>query len=334
MDAQSPGINQHTALVLRLGTRGGALALWQAGEVARLIAAGHPRVTVDTRVIRTTGDLVPEMPLAQIGSVGLFTREIEKALLEGAIDIAVHSLKDLPTRLPDGLTLAAVLARADPRDALVAPPGTRLADLPPGSRIGTSSMRRRAQVLAYRPELTMLDVRGNVPTRVARLDRGEYDALVLARAGLQRLGLDARVAEVIEPGIVVPAPGQGALAIQARSGDVRVAELLRGLDHRPSRLATTAERALLARLEGGCQAPVGALGILADDVLTLTGVVASLNGRRVVRGRGQAIVRTEAEAEASGFRLAERLLQQGAAEILAEVRSPSRTSHATDRNAS
>jgi hydroxymethylbilane synthase len=319
--------------LLRLGTRGGALALWQAGEVARLIAAGHPGVTVDTRVIRTTGDLVHEMPLAQIGSVGLFTREIEKALLEGDIDIAVHSLKDLPTRLPDGLTLAAVLARADPRDALVAPPGTRLGDLPPGSRIGTSSMRRRAQILAYRPELTMLDVRGNVPTRVARLDRGEYDALVLARAGLQRLGLDARVAEVIEPEIVVPAPGQGALAIQARSGDVRVAELLQGLDHRPSRLATSAERALLARLEGGCQAPVGALGTWADDVLTLTGVVAALRGERAVRGSSQAIVGTEAEAEAAGARLAEHLLHQGAADILAGVRAHPPDNGATDRNA-
>jgi hydroxymethylbilane synthase len=302
--------------LLRLGTRGGALALWQAGEAARLIAAGHPGVTVDVRVIRTTGDRISDTPLTQIGSAGLFTREIEDALLKGMIDVAVHSLKDLPTRLPGGLALAAVLERADPRDALVAAPGTRLRDLPPGSRIGTSSMRRRAQVLAYRPELTMLDVRGNVPTRVARLDRGEYDALVLARAGLQRLGLDARVAEVIEPEIVVPAPGQGALAIQARSGDVRVAELLTGIDHRPSRLATSAERALLARLEGGCQAPVGALGTWANDVLNLTGVVAAVRGERAVRGSSRAAVRTEAEANEAGARLAEHLLQQGAADIL------------------
>ena len=302
--------------LLRLGTRGGALALWQAGEAARVIAAGHPGVSVDVVVIRTTGDRIPDTPLTEIGSSGLFTREIEEALLAGAIDVAVHSLKDLPTRLPDGLTLAAVLERADPRDALVAPPGTRLGDLPPGSRIGTSSMRRRAQVLAYRPGLAMLDVRGNVPTRVARLDRGEYDALVLAHAGLQRLGLDARVADVIEPEIVVPAPGQGALAIQARSGDVRVAEILQGLDHRPSRLATSAERALLAKLEGGCHAPVGALGTWADGVLTLTGVVVALGGERAVRGSSQAIVRTVAEADAAGVSLAEHLLQQGAADIL------------------
>jgi hydroxymethylbilane synthase len=308
------------------------LALWQADEVARAIAAGHPDVQVDTRVIRTAGDRVPATPLAQIGRTGLFTREIEEALLKGAIDIAVHSLKDLPTRLSEGLTLAAVLDRADPRDVLVAPPGTRLGDLPAGSRIGTSSMRRRAQVLAYRPELAMLDVRGNVPTRLARLDRGEYDALVLARAGLQRLGLDARVAEVIEPEIVVPAAGQGALAVQARSGDLRVIGLLQGLDHRPSRLATSAERRFLARLEGGCQAPVGALGRWADGVLTLTGVVATSNGARAVRGSSQAIIGTEAEAEALGARLAERLLQDGAADILAEVRAVSGSDRATDRN--
>jgi hydroxymethylbilane synthase len=305
--------------VLRLGTRGSALALWQAGEVARLIAAGHPEVTVETRVIRTAGDRVSATPVAQIGSTGLFTREIEEALLEGAIDIAVHSLKDLATRLLDGLALAAVLERADPRDVLVAPAGTRLGELPPGSRIGTSSIRRRAQVLAYRPTLAMLDVRGNVPTRLARLDRGECDALVLARAGLQRLGLDGRVAEVIEPEIVLPAAGQGALAVQARSGDDRVTALLQGLDHRPSRLATTAERAFLARLGGGCQAPVGVLGTWADDMLTLTGVVATLQGERVVRGRSQAIIRTDREAEDMGVRLAE-LLRQGGADILADLR--------------
>jgi hydroxymethylbilane synthase len=178
----------------------------------------------------------------------------------------------------------------------------------------------------------MLDVRGNVPTRVAKLDHGDYDALLLARAGLQRLGLDARVAEIIEPEIVVPAPGQGALAVQARSGDVRVAELLQGLDHRPSRLATSAERALLARLEGGCQAPVGALGTWSDDLLTLTGVVAALRGERAVRGSSQAIVGTEAEAEAAGVRLAEHLLRQGAADILAGVRAHPPDGGAADRN--
>jgi hydroxymethylbilane synthase len=319
MDVGSHGTSHPSGPILRLGTRGSALALRQASEVARLILAGHPDVTVDTRVIRTTGDHVSATSVARIESTGLFTREIEEALLEGAIDIAVHSLKDLPTRLAGGLTLAAVLERADPRDVLVAPPGTRLADLPPGSRIGTSSVRRRAQVLAYRPGVAILDVRGNVPTRLARLDRGEYDALVLARAGLQRLGLDARVAEVIEPEIVLPAAGQGALAVQARSNDDRVSAIVKGLDHRPSRLATTAERAFLARLDGGCQAPVGALGTWVDDMLTLTGAVATRRGERVVRGSSQAIVRTDGEAEGLGVRLAKHLLRQGAAEILADL---------------
>jgi len=311
-------------LTLRIGTRGGDLALWQAREVARLVLAAHPHVKVDIRAIRTTGDRAPATPVAQFGGTGVFTREIEEALADGTIDIAVHSLKDLPTRLRGGLTLAAVLERGDPRDALVAPPGTRLANLPPGARIGTSSARRRAQLLAQRPHLSMIEVRGNVPTRLAKLDRGEYDALVLAHAGLQRLGLDARVAEVIEPEVVMPAPGQGALAVQARTDDVGVTSLLQAIEHRPTRLATCAERALLSRLEGGCQAPVGALATWADGVMTLNGVVAALQGKRSVRGSSRAAVRTEAEAVTEGLRLAERLLQQGAGDILAEIRSNAR----------
>jgi hydroxymethylbilane synthase len=319
--------------ILRLGTRGGALALWQAGEASRVIRAAHPRVAVDILVIRTTGDLVPATPVAQIGDTGVFTREIEAALEEGVIDVAVHSLKDLPTRVAKGFSLAAILERADPRDALVAPTGTRLADLRPGARLGTSSARRRAQLLAQRPDLLMLDVRGNVPTRLAKLDRGEYDALVLARAGLMRLGLDARVAEVIEPETVVPAPGQGALALEARTDDARVTSLLQAVDHGPTRLATGAERALLARLEGGCHAPVGALGTWEDGVLTLTGVVAAVRGDRIVRGNIREAVRTDADAEDAGTRLAERLLQQGAAEILAEVRLQARGDRPAGRKA-
>jgi hydroxymethylbilane synthase len=254
----------------------------------------------------------------------MFTREIEDALLDGTVDIAVHSLKDMPTRLPDGLVLAAVLERADPRDALVAPPGTRLSGLPPGARIGTSSVRRRAQLLARYPHLHVLDVRGNVLTRVAKLDEGQYDALLLAHAGLLRLGLDARVAEVIEPDVIVPAVGQGALAVEARAGDSRVASLVQRLDDHPTRLATCSERVFLARLDGGCQTPIGALATWAEDVMTLVGIVADLQGTRVVRGTVQAIARTESEAAAAGVSLADRLLQQGAAEILADVRGAGR----------
>jgi hydroxymethylbilane synthase len=307
--------------VLRLGTRGGDLASWQAHEVARLFMAAHPHAAVEITVIRTSGDQAPATPIARIGGAGVFTREIEHALKDAAIDVAVHSLKDLPTRVANGLTLAAILERADPRDALVAPPGTSLAGLPPGARIGTSSARRRAQLLARRPDLQMLDVRGNVPTRLAKLDRGDYDALVLARAGLQRLGLDARIAEVLEPDIIVPAPGQGALAVEARAGDDRVVALLQALDHPPTRLATFAERAILARVEGGCQAPVGALGTWNGDALNLLGVVASIDGHRIVRGGSQTVVRTEAEAASAGVSLAEELLRRGAADILSKIRA-------------
>jgi hydroxymethylbilane synthase len=322
------------APVLRLGTRGGALALWQAREVARLIVASHPAVTVDLQIIRTTGDRVQGTPLAQVGAKGLFTREIEDALLEGTIDLAVHSLKDLPTSVADGLTLAAILERADPRDALVAPAGSRLDTLPPGTRVGTSSVRRRAQLLARHPQLIVLDVRGNVLTRLARLDRGEYDALVLAHAGLQRLNLDARVAEVIDVAVMVPAAGQGALAVEARAEDARVTALVQALDHRPTRLATSAERAFLARLDGGCQTPIGVLATWIADGMTLTGVVADLCGRRAMRDNSQAVVQTDAEAVDAGVRLAERLLQDGAADILADARANPLGDSGVDRDRS
>jgi hydroxymethylbilane synthase len=306
--------------VLRLGTRGGDLASWQAHEVARRIVAAHPHLAVEITVISTSGDKATAAPIAQIGGTGVFTREIEHALKDGAIDLAVHSLKDLPTRVADGLTLAAILKRADPRDALVAAPGTRLAGLAPGARVGTSSARRRAQLLARRPDLATLDVRGNVPTRLAKLDRGDYDALVLASAGLERLGLGARIAEVLEPAIVVPAPGQGALAVEARADDARITSLLQSIDDYPTRLATQAERAVLATLEGGCHAPVGALGTWAGRAMTLTAVVASIDGRRIVRECSVTTIGTESEAHGAGVRLARRLLEHGAAEILAEIR--------------
>ena len=318
------------APVLRIGTRGGELAAWQASEVARLIVAAHPSVTMDIRVIRTAGDREASTPVARIGGTGVFTREIETALQEGAIDIAVHSLKDLPTRLADGLGLAAILERADPRDALVAPPGTRLELLPPGARVGTSSMRRRSQLLARHPQLLVLDIRGNVPTRIARLDRGEFDALVLARAGLLRLGLDSRAAEIIEPDVVVPAPGQGALAVESRAGDDGVRELLQAVDHAPTRLATCAERAFLARVEGGCQAPAGALGTWSEDVLTLTSVVASTDGRRLLRAASRTVIRSESDAASAGADLADRLLRDGAADILGEIRRRGASAAGTD----
>lgn len=206
------GLHDHRD-TFRIGTRGSDLALTQTRDVARLIQTRFPDVRVDVCVVRTTGDRVLDAPLARIGGKGLFTKELEDALLRQEVDLAVHSLKDLPTRMPDGLALAAVVEREDPRDALVATPGLRLATLPAGARIGTSSLRRRAQLLARIPQVEILDVRGNVPGRLAKLDRGEFDALVLARAGLKRLGLIDRVTEAIDPSVVVPAVGQGALGV-------------------------------------------------------------------------------------------------------------------------
>ena len=305
-----------TRAVVRIGTRGGDLALWQAAEVARLIRQYHPAVSVEQQIIRTTGDQVLDLPLDQIGGKGLFTREIEEALASGSVDMAVHSLKDLPTRVPEGLALSAVLERGDPRDALVAAQGTTLGGLTAGVRIGTSSLRRRAQLLAHNRRLTVLDVRGNITTRLAKLDRGDFDALVLARAGLVRLGLDARIAEIIEPDVIVPAAGQGALAIESRAADTRLQALLEPLDHRPTRLATSAERAFLSGLDGGCQVPIGALGTWRGDTLTLTWMVSDLQGQRLVRGAEMSAVRTETEATDMGRRLAERLVESGDAAIL------------------
>lgn len=305
----------------RIGTRGSDLALTQTRDVARLIQTRFPDVRVDVCVIRTTGDRVLDAPLASIGGKGLFTKELEDALLRQEVDLAVHSLKDLPTRMPDGLALAAVVEREDPRDALVATPGLRLATLPAGARIGTSSLRRRAQLLARIPQVEILDVRGNVPSRLAKLDRGEFDALVLARAGLKRLGLIDRVTEAIDPSVVVPAVGQGALGVQARTGDTRVFELVSGIDHEPTRLTTAAERALLACLEGGCQVPIGALGTWRGRTLVLDAVVADLDGRTVVRETGEAVVGNEEDARALGVDVAERLLSGGAGAILERVRA-------------
>jgi len=283
--------------VLRLGTRGGDLALWQAREVARLITDRHPGIIIQLQVIRTAGDRHASTPIEQVGVTGVFTREIEQALRDGRIDLAVHSLKDLPTRLGEGLT------------------------------------RRRVQLLASRPDLVALDLRGNVPTRLAKLDRGDYDAVVLACAGLQRLGLAGRASEILEPDVMMPAPGQGALAVEARIEDPGVVALLETIDHRLTRLATTVERTCLAKLEGGCQAPVGALAAWTGEAMTAAAAVVSAGGDRAVRARIDAVIRTDAEAARAGLLLAERLLQQGAAEILAEARASARGGGAPDRDA-
>jgi len=307
---------------LRVGTRGSALALWQTERIRRLLAeAGHPTERIE---IRTTGDMVQDVPLARIGSTALFTRQIDEALLAGRIDIAVHSLKDLPTVLPDGIALAAVSEREDPSDALVGRGPIRWADLPPHGTVATSSIRRKAQLLHARPDLRISDLRGNVDTRLRKLDAADgWSAILLAAAGLLRLGLGHRIGERLPPEVMLPAPGQGALAVTARVDDLGAIEAARSaVHHPPSALAVSAERAFLRRMEGGCQVPVAARAVLeAGDTLRLHGRVIALDGGRMSEGQDAGAVGDVGDAERLGVMLAERLIGQGAAEILAEVRA-------------
>jgi len=304
---------------LRIGTRTSALALWQAREVASRIAAQPDAPAVELVHIRTSGDLQAERPLWQVRGQAFFTREIDRALLDEEVDVAVHSLKDLPTQLDAGLELAALLPRADPRDALVSRCGAALAALPAGARIGTSSLRRRAFLARLRPDAALLELRGNVPTRLERLQRGEYDAIVLAAAGLVRLGLEQHVSEYLPAESFLPAVSQGVIGVCARSGDEATLRWLAVLDARDARLAASAERALLKCLEGGCQVPLGALATVHGDTLTLMACVCTLDGSRHLTARAEAPA-LPAAAEALGVRLAEELLARGAGELMASER--------------
>jgi hydroxymethylbilane synthase len=311
---------------LRIGTRASALALWQANRVADLIRAQPGAPPVELLHIKTEGDVRTDIPLWAAGGRAFFTKEIDRAQLAGEVDIAVHSLKDMSTLLADGLELAAVLEREDPRDALLTRHGPLLQDLPPAARVGTSSLRRRAFLLRARPDLTLLELRGNVPTRIERLAEGKYDAIVLATAGLLRLDLAAHIAARLEPQVIPPAVSQGAIGVCARAGDEAVLEWLRALDHIDTRVAVTAERALLRRIEGGCQVPLGALATLSGNRLTLRASVCALDGsvsmdcdeRTPLDGTRSQLV----AAAALGVHIAEKLLARGAGSIIAEQRRP------------
>jgi hydroxymethylbilane synthase len=311
------------AVSLRLGSRGSTLALWQAHHVQRALQSLHDRLTVEIEVLHTTGDRIADVPLAMIGEKGLFTREVDAAVLDGRVACAVHSFKDVPTKLPDGIALAAVLAREDPRDAFLPAPGAPagLLDLPPGARVGTSSLRRQALLLNLRPDTLVTDLRGNLDTRFEKLRTHQYDAIILALAGVRRLGREDAVGETLDPPNWLPAAGQGALAVVCRDDDDVTRAQLQALDHAPTRAATFAERAFLARLEGGCQIPIGALGTVHDDELTLHGLVASLAGTMLVRGSASGPVAAAADV---GERLARQLLERGADRILREVRASAR----------
>ena len=301
---------------LVLGTRGSRLAVWQAEWVQAWLRESAPDVTVTLRRIKTSGDNILDVPLATIGGKGLFVKEIEDALLQGEIDLAVHSMKDVPTALPEGLEILCVPAREDPRDALISREAKPLDRLPRGARVGTSSLRRQAQLLHHRPDLKIEMLRGNLDTRLRKLRDGEFDAIVLAAAGLKRMGWVEQITEYLPSEVSLPAIGQGALGLEGRRDDAFVRGILAALDHHPTRTAVTAERALLERLEGGCQVPIAAHATLSGERLRLEGLVASVDGRRLVRDSVEGPV---ASARELGTRLAEQLLRQGGEAILNEI---------------
>ncbi len=301
---------------LVVGTRGSRLAVWQAEWVQARLQDIAPEVSVTLRRIKTSGDMIVDVPLAAMGGKGLFVKEIEEALLRGDIDLAVHSMKDVPTALPERLDILCVPAREDPRDVLISRGAQVLDHLPTGSRVGTSSLRRKAQLLHYRPDLMIEMLRGNLDTRLRKLRSAEYDAVVLAAAGLMRMGWSDQVTEYLPPEVSLPAIGQGALGLEGRRDDAFLRDLVMRFDHPPTRTAVAAERALLERLQGGCQVPIAAHAILKGDTLILDGMVASVDGVRLLRDRIQGPV---SEARELGVQLAERLLSRGADAILTEI---------------
>ena len=301
---------------LRIGTRASALALWQANRVADLIRAQAGAPVVELVHIRTEGDMRTDVPLWAVDGRAFFTKEIDRALLANEIDVAVHSLKDLSTVLESGVDLVAVVERQDPRDALLARSVSSLAELPPGSRVGTSSLRRRAFLAHVRPDLKAMELRGNVPTRVEKLQKGEYDAIILASAGLARLGLEKHITERLPVEDFTPAVSQGAIGCCSRTGDAETARWMKALDDSSARVATTAERALLRKIEGGCQVPLGAIARIAGDQLHLYSQVCALDGSKQVKAEGTCALNV-GEAAALGQRLADELLSKGAAGIIA-----------------
>jgi hydroxymethylbilane synthase len=310
--------------LIRIASRGSELALWQAHHVRDQIQQAAPAVAVEIVVVRTTGDRITDVPLSRIGDRGLFTKEIDSKLLDGSADLAVHSLKDVPTELPSGLVLAAVTEREDPRDVLLCRPGlgADLSSLPEGARVGTSSLRRRAQLRARRPDIEVVDLRGNLNTRLARLDAGDYDAILLAAAGVLRLGWRERVTAWLEPDEWLPAVGQGALALVTREDALQAREVVMRLHSTTASACVRAERALLHALEGGCQIPIGALGTMQDGALHLDALVAGIDGSPLLRASDSG---APATAEELGERVAGRLLGQGAGDVLASIRASAST---------
>ncbi|EOC0478787.1 hydroxymethylbilane synthase [Cronobacter turicensis] len=302
--------------VLRIATRQSPLALWQAQYVKQRLEACHPGLTVELVPMVTRGDVILDTPLAKVGGKGLFVKELELAMLDGRADIAVHSMKDVPVEFPEGLGLVTICEREDPRDAFVSNRYKSLDEMPAGSIVGTSSLRRQCQIAARRPDLIIRSLRGNVGTRLSKLDNGDYDAIILAVAGLKRLQLDVRITSPLAPEISLPAVGQGAVGIECRLDDTRTRELLAPLNHEETAVRVRAERAMNTRLEGGCQVPIGSYAELKDGELWLRALVGAPDGSRIVRGERRGAPQ---DASQLGVSLAEELLNHGAREILADV---------------
>lgn len=292
------------------------LALQQSGMIKAVLESLWPGISVELKVIKTTGDKITDVPLAKVGGKGLFVKEIEDALLDGTVDMAVHSMKDVPALLPEGLHIGAVPEREDPRDALILRSGSTIEDLPPGAVIGTSSLRRAAQILKLRPDFEIRTLRGNLDTRLRKLTDGQYDAIILASAGLRRMGWEDRITLLLDPSIFLPAIGQGALGIESRIGDERVRRILEPLNHPETASAVAAERSLLKELEGGCQVPIGGYARVSGDTIELAGLVASIDGRKVFKAKLEGTVGNAVEL---GKSVAAELLASGARNILDEV---------------
>ena len=305
-----------------IGSRGSELALWQAKWVRTTLHEHHPQIQIDIEIIKTTGDKILDSPLSLIGDKGLFTKEIETALLDKRIDIAVHSLKDLPTTLPNGLKIGAITKREDVRDVFIAhqkKPYGRLEDVPVGGTIATGSLRRKCQLKNWRSDIEIADLRGNLNTRFAKLDASDWDGMILARAGVMRLGWENRITEILRVETILPAVGQGALGIEIRERDKDLERLLSPLASRATTIGTLGERALLRFLEGGCQVPIGAYGRIERNTFVMDGMIGSLDGKKILRGK---IHGPPGDSESLGRQLAQALYKSGGKEILDAIRSP------------
>jgi len=306
---------------LIVGTRGSELAFWQSTFVKSRLSTFHPTLRVELQIIKTLGDKILDSPLSKIGDKGLFTKEIERALVEKSIDLAVHSLKDVPTQLPFGLTIGAITEREDVRDVFIGHPKkgyTRVADLPSGAQIATGSLRRKSQLLQHRPDFRIVDIRGNLNTRMHKLESSDWDGMILARAGVKRLGWDSLITEILPVDVMLPAVGQGALALEVRDDDEDTRQIIGSLHHEETARAVVGERTFLRFLEGGCQVPIGTYGRIENEIFKLDAVIGSIDGTRSVRGR---ISGSPSASAHLGEELAQQLLSQGGKEILNEIRS-------------